>query len=545
MGEHSGKFYDAKKMREYCDGWKELVADYARQKEISDREFLSFQETDSFKGMTADASKTFVKKGMGRMLSEVAKNQRKMRKAQEEVIELFENMVDSSQNARIEYDTLEMINNDFKELYYIFKDRADNVRKIVDCLNNEFGNYAYFEQPDSQTGIDAFIDLCGGGYDTAGYLRKCQDKLAAFDEQAKALLNGKNTMDKAKKVNSHIVYTKEALAPAPAENIKTVKVTLDPVDNSKVTANTTKKNSKDDMYSYLQRYYGFTDEEMTYLKANYPGLLSSLYGALNHSTVDADIILKRIKHELLYIGLTEEQTNYIKNLRYLRDNAAYKNIKVEDIQIIAANLFKNNYNVSFVAGMLGNVFIEGDFGNLEGVNPGTNTEYKYWNVVNKQAYTDEESGYTYTYYNDFSFRHIYDVDYKVYKKLIGPIMEEAEPLQDIIGCGSVQWTEYSRYKLLMECYEEADKLGNNDGQISYDECVLGETKCMLKELSIDGNFHSVVVDCNHDDSVSAAQTNAKIICKEYEKPSKKDEKLDERMKAAKDIYNAMKKSIGE
>jgi hypothetical protein len=283
MGEQSGKFYDAVKMREFCDGWKDLVLNYAEKNGISDSQFSSMRDTESFRGMTADQSKLLVKKGMGRMLREVAKTQKKMRKAQTEVMELFENMVDPSQNARIEYDTLEMINNDFKELYYIYKDRADNVRRIVDCLNNEFGNYAYFEQPDSQTGLDAFYDFCGGDSDTAGYLRKCQDKLAAFDMQAKALLSGKDTMTKTENLNTHIVNTKIALAPAPTSGVTSCKVTLDPVDNSKATANA-KKNTKDDMYSYLQSYYGFTDEEMEYLKANYPNLLTTLYNAQSSST---------------------------------------------------------------------------------------------------------------------------------------------------------------------------------------------------------------------------------------------------------------------
>ena len=309
MNIQNGKFYDAVKMREFCDGWKDLVVNYIDKKETTDGHFSTFNDTESFRGMTADQSKLFVKKGMGRMLRKVAKTQIKMRKAQAEVMELFENMVDPSQNARIEYDTLELINNDFKELYYIYKDRADNVRRIVDCLNNEFGNYAYFEQPDSQTGLDAFYDFCGGDSDTAGYIRNCQNKLAAFDATAKALLTGKDTMDNTKKINTHVVYTKEALAPAPAENIKTVKVTLDPVDNSKATANA-KKNTKDDMYKYIQSYYGFTDDEMTYLKENYPGLLSSLYGTTKYSSSDADKVYQMTKDKLKSMTFHAEASEY-------------------------------------------------------------------------------------------------------------------------------------------------------------------------------------------------------------------------------------------
>ena len=208
----NGKFYDARRMREFCDGLKNAVLEYDDLAETTHREFASFHSTEGFMGATAIETKKFIKDGIGNMLKTVSESQNQMVKAQTEMITLFETMVDSSQNARIEYDVLEMINKDFRNMYFIYKDSAEKVKKLVDGLNSEFGNYAYFEQPNSKSGIDAFIDFCGGDNDHAGFLRECQNKLAAYDEAAKALLNEKDTMTKVEKVDSCIVNTKAALS---------------------------------------------------------------------------------------------------------------------------------------------------------------------------------------------------------------------------------------------------------------------------------------------------------------------------------------------
>ena len=204
MGIHSGKFYDAKKMQEYCDIYKDIVSNYNEKANLINADFLSFHTSDGFMGRTADEAKQFIKNGMGNMAKAVTTIHEQMVETQTEMIAMFEEMVDPAQNARIEYDTLEKINNDFKDLYLIYKERAKNVKKLVDGLNEEFGNYAYFEQPDSQTAMNAFIELCGGEDEAKGYLKSCQNKLLAFDEAAKGLLNSKREIIKSKKVNACI-----------------------------------------------------------------------------------------------------------------------------------------------------------------------------------------------------------------------------------------------------------------------------------------------------------------------------------------------------
>ena len=154
------------------------------------------------------------------------------------------------------------------------------------------------------------------------------------------------------------------------------------------------------------------------------------------------------------------------------------------------------------------------------------------------------SGYKYSYFKDFSYKHIYDVDYQAYKNFIDKVVVDSglKDTDPVIGCGACSWTEKSRYTTLMQCYEDADIAGNKDGQISYEECVVGETNCMIQELSEEGSYHSVVESCGNENSVEAAASNAETICNDYEIPDENSKKLDERKQAAEDLYNAMKKS---
>lgn len=52
-------------------------------------------------------------------------------------------------------------------------------------------------------------------------------------------------------------------------------------------------------YDSLQSLYGFTDEEMQYLKENYSAQLSQLYGACNHSSSDANVIYNNLVAKLV------------------------------------------------------------------------------------------------------------------------------------------------------------------------------------------------------------------------------------------------------
>ena len=115
------------------------------------------------------------------MNSDIKEAVLKCLKNQEALLTGFSEMVDSSPNAYIDYNTLKVIDQDFDGYYTNFKSIAQSVDEIINKLNNEFGkDLGEFPKPDKGGVQNAFNDMCGaesGG----GYIKECQDKFISFD----------------------------------------------------------------------------------------------------------------------------------------------------------------------------------------------------------------------------------------------------------------------------------------------------------------------------------------------------------------------------
>lgn len=188
MGINKGKFYDARKTAAYFNKMKQSAKYYETRSKAVDNAYNFFAANGSYTGGLAATSKIFVKDGLGKILHETVNIHEYMTKIQDAVIEAFETMVDPALNARIEYDTLDLIDGDFKGYYNEYCDVAGEVKKTVDKIINEFSNYDSFEQPDSETAKNSFEVFCGGKVENAGYIKACQDKFVTFDSEVKAKL---------------------------------------------------------------------------------------------------------------------------------------------------------------------------------------------------------------------------------------------------------------------------------------------------------------------------------------------------------------------
>ena len=216
--------------------------------------------------------------------------------------------------------------------------------------------------------------------------------------------------------------------------------------------------------------------------------------------------------------------------------------------------------------MLGNMCHEGNIGHLENVNAGTNTGYGYWNRINECRIPpdDEEhkdyTGPCYYYKPDFANKHLYEVDYQVYRQLVQQDMDNNKSSDKVIGCGCVQWTQKVRFKLLMSYYDAADANGDNNGQLSYEECLQAETQCMAYELTHNYkdeaggscNYKREVTDVwtttwstgdednkKIENSAESAADAAAIICDVYENPDSTNSKRADRIKDAGELYGIM------
>ena len=207
MGINSGKFYDAKLMRRHYDAIKNATRKYDDKADATRAAYNEFYNNEMFRGVTADGLKRLIRDGAGKMLNDVTALHAQMVADEEYMMESFAGIVDSSSSARIEYDTLEKINEDFKGYCRRFNDNAKAVRDLVDGLNSEFGNYAYFEQPNSKNAIENFNRICGGEAGTTGFFKECQNKLVEYDENMKRYLKNRDTMDRCIDVQKRVDET--------------------------------------------------------------------------------------------------------------------------------------------------------------------------------------------------------------------------------------------------------------------------------------------------------------------------------------------------
>ena len=221
-GVYSGMFYDAAKTRDYCGRMKNSAAEYHMFANETHNAFNDFVEDESFHGTTATEMKLFLAGGAGKMLTEITDMNKQMADDQDYMISAFEEMVDASPNARIEYDTLDIIGEDFRGFYGIYKDITENVRSIVSELMGEFGSYKEFKQPDGQSGLNEFIGFCGGESKSAGYISECQDKLVEFDETVSGTLKERDTIEHTQSLDNRFTEISGVLAEfSPENDIKT------------------------------------------------------------------------------------------------------------------------------------------------------------------------------------------------------------------------------------------------------------------------------------------------------------------------------------
>lgn len=232
MGINSGKFFDAKLSHEYYEGLKKEKRLYDDRADVVRSSQNEFDANELFHGVSADALKMFIKGGTGKMLDDVTNMYSQMLSDQEYIMGAFADIVDRNPNARIEYDTLEIINNDFKVFYRRFSELAKKTRKIMDNLNAEFGKEVPggFPYPDSKPPLESLEGLCGGDNPHKGYFKECQNKLLEFDEATKSYLKMKETPFNSANLNKRLVASSNVLRSYHYENPKTNKSEVSEID---------------------------------------------------------------------------------------------------------------------------------------------------------------------------------------------------------------------------------------------------------------------------------------------------------------------------
>ncbi|MBR4670979.1 MAG: hypothetical protein IKO84_10295 [Butyrivibrio sp.] len=262
------KWFDVRKTTEVFEALKQEAETYCKNSDATGLAYQSFVASEAFMGQSADATKNFVGNGMGKMNSDIKEAVLKCLKNQEDLLTGFSEMVDSSPNAYIDYNTLKLIDQDFDGYYTNFKSIAQSVDEIINKLNNEFGkDLGEFPKPDKGGVQNAFNDMCGaesGG----GYIKECQDKFISFDSTMSDHVRANDTVAfrddiTGKLTNATNAFSAGEAMPMPARfNDLKIKKFLNPDQNTDSTM-----IERYSQYNREENYCDDSDDVDEYLKA--------------------------------------------------------------------------------------------------------------------------------------------------------------------------------------------------------------------------------------------------------------------------------------
>ena len=202
--------------------------------------------------------------------------------------------------------------------------------------------------------------------------------------------------------------------------------------------------------------------------------------------------------------------------------------KKKVLSIIGTLLFNNGYETAFVAGVLGNIYHEGEIGKFE------NSNY----AKNPSA----EPGYLKFMDNLYNYRSVYSNKNitNVSMRNLSAIMEKLKKdnwKKGAFGLGCVQWTGERTYTLF-KLYE--NECGNSDN-ITLEQAIAAEGKMIIQELS--GYYKNIYRDWKNNNpnlnSGNAAYNAGHMICTKYEIPKDYKNKADTRANTSEDLYNIM------
>lgn len=205
--------------------------------------------------------------------------------------------------------------------------------------------------------------------------------------------------------------------------------------------------------------------------------------------------------------------------------------KTHAMVIIGNLLFEKNYETAFVAGLLANLYHEGNYGYFESSayksNPKAKPKYL--------AIMDEN----YQYKDKYSGKCVTEVSLLELKKIVD-ILENDKWKNGKFGLGIFQWTG-ERTGTLIKLYLKEN--GGKDN-ITLDQVIAAEGKMTMNEFENINSYKNIYSDLknkysNNLNSEEAAYYAGSEICLRYEVPDNKEQRANDRGNTSKRIFNIM------
>ena len=175
------KYFDAKDMRNVIDDIEWLFSGYREHSDglISCNE--KYRDNELFQGELAEASKQFIDKRQITQAKAQVAMQQKLLGMYKHALSSFHEKVDKAPDARVDLETLDMVNRDLQDIYADLDEYVRYIEKVVKLLQARYGFLGIFTMPNFQPALDTFTALCGGDNPRLGFIYELKQKFINFD----------------------------------------------------------------------------------------------------------------------------------------------------------------------------------------------------------------------------------------------------------------------------------------------------------------------------------------------------------------------------
>lgn len=206
---NGGKFYSAPETKKHYDNISAEFESYSKLAEALRGEMDAIATTDSYQGDDADGVKQLMYTTEPETLDMILDLHKKIEQYFADVIDAFARDVDSSPEAFLSFDMLDLIKQDFWDMLNDYNTEAKIAKEKIEEYSNKYSaKYNHtITIPDFTPGTNAFLALCGeeDGDGADDYLSKCQKMLVDFDEAMATHLADLNLMDLVDSINQRLI----------------------------------------------------------------------------------------------------------------------------------------------------------------------------------------------------------------------------------------------------------------------------------------------------------------------------------------------------
>ena len=282
---------------------------------------------------------------------------------------------------------------------------------------------------------------------------------------------------------------------------------------SKIGVDSSMKNRKEiAALNNISNYQGLEEQNIALLNLFKQGKLIKSKGSSgssnvssNNSNISSDEMMKNLTKSNTYGGKTNAMT------------------------IIGQIMLNSGYEPAFVAGLLANIYHEGNFGYFESSKYVSHPEHK----PKYLKFMDDN----YDYASKYSGKCVTDININDLKTLCDKLKKDNWN-KGKFGLGIIQWTGERTGTLVNYYVAEA----NGAAKLSMNQVIAAEGKFVMSELK--GGYSSIYNDwkknnANNICSQNAAYNAASQICLRYEIPANKEQRAVERGNTAKNVFKIM------